>query len=151
MAGPARGRKWCAPLSRAVLPCLALIVLGETKAQAQSVTLDLFSPRQTNQVAPGNLAPRQVAGGPGNTALDPDGDPSKRRTDQPAASRIGKVPTYGLPAASGASDTGYDSLNRKRKQTKYYPGQARPKKPAGPGSPPPPNAAGQLRLSIPPS
>jgi hypothetical protein len=154
MAVPARGRKLRARLSRAVLPCLALIVLGVTRAQAQSVTPDLFSPRQTNQVAPGNLAPRQIAGG---TALDPDaapdpnGDPGKRRADQPAASRIGKVPTYGLPAASGASETGYDSLNRKRKQTKYYPGQARPKKPAGPGSPPPPDAAGQLRLSIPPS
>jgi hypothetical protein len=136
---------------RAAFACVALIALAEGKAGAQSVTPDLFSPRQTNQVAPGNLAPRQVAGIPGSTALDPDGDPSKRRMDQPAASRIGKVPTYGLPAASGASDTGYDSLNRKRRQTKYYPGQARPKKPAGPGSPPPPDAAGKLRLSIPPS
>jgi hypothetical protein len=127
MAGPARGRKTRARLSRAVLPCLALLVLGGTKAQAQSLTPDLFSPRQTNQVAPDNLAPT------------------------PAASRIGKVPTYGLPAAHGASDSGYDSLNRKRKQTKYYPGQARPKKPAGPGSQPPLNTVGPLRLSIPPS
>ena len=160
-AGPARGRKWRAHLARTAFACpfacLALIALGETKVRAQSVTPDLFSPRQTNQVAPDNPAPRQVAASPGGPALDPDGapdpngDPGKRRADQPAASRIGKVPTYGLPAASGASDTGYDSLNRKRKQTKYYPGQARPKKPAGPGSPPLPDAAGQLRLSIPPS
>ncbi|MGL1696729.1 hypothetical protein ACSTH7_25155, partial [Vibrio parahaemolyticus] len=38
---------------------------------------------------------------------------------------------------------------------KYYPGQAKPKPPPGPGSPVPPppplTAAGQLRLSIPPS
>jgi hypothetical protein len=144
MAGPARGRKLCAHLLRAVLPCLALILPGEGTAQAQSVTPDLFNPRQTNQVAPGNLAPRQIAD---STAPDA----AERRTDQPAASRIGKVPAYGRPAASGASDTGYDSLNRKRKQTKYYPGQARAKKPAGPGSPPPPDAAGPLRPSIPPS
>jgi hypothetical protein len=124
MARPARGRRLRAHLSRAVLPCLALIVLGAGKAAAQSVTPDLFSPRQTNQVAPGNLALRQVAASP---ALDPNGDPGPRRTDQPAASRIGKLPAYGLPAASGASDTGYDSLNRKRKPAKYYPGQARPK------------------------
>src|SRR5262249_8631387 len=52
-------------------------------------------------------------------------------------------------------DTGYDSLNRIRRQPKYHPGQAKPKRPPGPGSPPPTppqlTAAGQLRLSIPPS
>ena len=55
----------------------------------------------------------------------------------PAPSRIGNIPTYGLPAASGASDSGYDSLNRTRKKPKLYPGQAKPKPPPGPGSPPP--------------
>jgi hypothetical protein len=72
-----------------------------------------------------------------------------------APSRIGRIPTYGLPAANGAKDSGYDSLNRKRRPPKFYPGQARPKPPPGPGTPPPSsppvNAAGQLRLSIPPS
>src|SRR5262249_37756268 len=47
------------------------------------------------------------------------------------------------------------SLNRTRKQPKYYPAQVKPKKPPGPGTPPPNQppltAAGQLRLSIPPS
>jgi hypothetical protein len=43
------------------------------------------------------------------------------------------VPSYGLPAANGAKEAGYDSLNRKRKLEKYYPAQAKPKKP-GPGS-----------------
>ena len=69
-----------------------------------------------------------------------------------APSRIGQIPTYGLPAASGASDTGFDSLNRTRKKPKFYPGQAKPKPPPGPGSR---AAAGDsklpLRLSIPPS
>jgi hypothetical protein len=152
-----------APLLRAAFACLALIAFGETKVRAQSAAPDLFSPKRTTQVAPDNLAPRQIqtAGSPGSTALDPDAaldpdsDPRKGKTDQPAQSRIGKVPTYGLPAAHGASDSGYDSLNRKRKPTKYHPGQARPKKPVGPGTPPPRepplNAVGQLRLSIPPS
>ncbi|MGB8399571.1 outer membrane beta-barrel protein, partial [Bradyrhizobium sp.] len=47
---------------------------------------------------------------------------------------------------------GYDSLNRTRKKPKFYPGQARPKPPPGPGSAPPPLAANtRPRLSVPPS
>ena len=166
-APPARGREWRADFIRAAFACLALIALGQTGAEAQSVTPDLFNPRRTTQVAPDNLAPRRIAGRASSAVLDPDAlldpnftidpnaDPNKLRPRQPAPSRIGNVPTYGLSAASGASDSGFDSLNRKRRQPKYYPGQARPKKPVGPGSPPqkppPLNAAGQLRLSIPPS
>jgi hypothetical protein len=165
MAGPAEGRKKRAGFTRAALAwlfaCLTLFALGETRVQAQSVTSDLFSPRRTTQMTPDNLAPRQISGSPSsitldpNATLDPDNDPNKRKGDKPAESRIGKVPTYGLPAASGAADSGYDSVNRKRQPPKYYPAQAKPKKPAGPGSlpprDPPLNAAGQLRLSIPPS
>jgi hypothetical protein len=174
VAGPATGRTWRAPLSRAAFACpcaflsacLALIALDETAARAQSVTSDLFNPRRTTQVAPDNLALRQISGSPSSAVLDPNAtldptttfDPNrdpKRKANQPAESRIGKVPVYGLPAANGAADSGYDSLNRKRKPPKYYPAQARPKPAPGPGSPPPKqppvNLAGQLRLSIPPS
>ena len=162
-ARPARGQKWRASLLRAAFACLVLIALDEPKARAQSVTPDLFNPRRTTQVAPDNLAIRQISGSPSSAVLDPNAtldpgtafDPNKRKADQPAESRIGKVPVYGLPAANGAADSGYDSLNRKRKQPKYYPAQARPKPQQGPGSeppkPPPVNLAGQLRLSIPPS
>ncbi len=164
--GPAGGRRWCAPLGSAAFACLLLIAF-ETRAEAQTVTSDLFSPKRTTQVAPANLALRQVSGLTGSAVLDPNAtlnpnnvfdpttDPRKRKADAPAESRVGKVPTYGLPAASGAKEAGYDSLNRKRVQPKYYPAQAKPKKPAGPGTPPPKppplNAAGQLRLSVPPS
>ena len=85
---------------------------------------------------------------------DPSSDARLRNPDTPAPSRVGKIPTYGLPAANGASESGYDSLNRKRKKPKYYPGQARPKPPAGPGTPAPAVAAnpnGRVRLSVPPS
>jgi hypothetical protein len=150
---------------RSAFACVALIVLDESAARAQTVTSDLFSPKRTTQTAPDNLALRQISGTPSSAVLDPnatltpnfdpDADPRKRKADQPAESRIGKVPTYGLPAASGAKESGYDSLGRKRKLPKYYPAQARPKKPVGPGTPPPNpppvNYAGQLRLSIPPS
>ena len=74
-----------------------------------------------------------------------------RRKDTRAPSRIGQVPSYGLPAASGASDSGFDSLNRTRKKPKLYPGQPKPKPPPGPGSPPPVESKWPLRLSIPPS
>jgi hypothetical protein len=121
--------------------------------RAQTVTPDLFSPTRQSQIVDPNSPLRRttadVADPLNNSALpDPD-------LDTRAPSRIGQIPTYGLPAANGAATSGYDSLNRKRQQPKYYPGQARPKPSPGPGSPPPApppkNFAGQLRLSIPPS
>ena len=81
-------------------------------------------------------------------------DARLRDKDAPAPSRIGKIPTYGLPAASGASGSGFNSLNRTRKKPKLYPGQAKPKPPPGPGSRPPPASPisnGRVRLSVPPS
>jgi hypothetical protein len=138
------------------LPCLALTAISGL-AEAQTVTPDLFNPTRQSQIVDPNSPLRRTAAD-ANDPLNGTGlpDPDKDRDrDQPAPSRIGQTPTYGLPAANGASTTGYDSLNRKRQQPKYYPGQARPKPSPGPGSPPPAsppkNAAGQLRLSIPPS
>jgi hypothetical protein len=141
-------------LFRALLPCLALIAFDGTPARAQTVTPDLFSPTRSSQIATPDSPLRRT----GNATVDKTGNAAddarlrERDTDTPAPSRIGQIPTYGLPAASGASDWGYDSLNRKRKKPKYYPGQVKPKLPVGPGSPPPPIASNTpLRLSIPPS
>ena len=105
-------------------------------------------------MSPQDLPLRKTAAG--GDPNDTTGDDRLRDPDsRPAPSRIGQVPQYGLPAASGASDSGYDSLNRTRKKPKFYPGQAKPKPSPGPGSPLPTppqlNAAGQLRLSIAPS
>jgi hypothetical protein len=154
MAGPARGRSRRATAFRALLPCLALIALDKTPALAQTVTPDLFSPTRSSQITTPDSPLRRT----GITTVDKSGNAAddarlrERDTDTPAPSRIGQIPSYGLPAASGASDSGYDSLNRTRKKPKYYPGQVKPKPPAGPGSPPPPIASSTpLRLSIPPS
>ena len=153
MSGPAKGREKRGKLFRVLLPCLALAALDTTSAQAQTVTPDLFNPVRGGFVSPRDLPPRKSA----DNAGDAEGDPSDRQRGRnaPAPSRIGQIPTYGLPAASGAKESGYDSLNRKRKPPKFYPGQLRPKRPPGPGtplpSPPQLNAAGQLRLSVPPS
>jgi hypothetical protein len=157
MPGPAKGREKRATMLRALLPCLALAALDATSARAQTVTPDLFNPVRGGFVAQQDLPLRKTADNIGDNAGDAGGDPNDRQRgrNQPAPSRIGQIPTYGLPAANGAKESGYDSLNRKRKQPKFYPGQAKPKPPPGPGTPPPSppqvNAAGQLRLSIPPS
>jgi hypothetical protein len=142
---------------RALLPCLVLAALGAASARAQTVTPNLFNPVRGGFVAQQDLPLRRSADNSGDNSGDAGGDPNDRQRgrDPPAPSRIGQIPTYGLPAANGAKESGYDSLNRKRKQPKFYPGQARPKPRPGPGSPqptsPPVNAAGQLRLSVPPS
>ena len=159
MSGPARGRRKRARTFRALLACLALanltaIVFDATAALAQAITPDLFRPVQGSFVSPQDLPLRKTAAG--GDPNDTTGDDRLRDPDsRPAPSRIGQVPQYGLPAASGASDSGYDSLNRTRKKPKFYPGQAKPKPSPGPGSPLPTppqlNAAGQLRLSIAPS
>jgi hypothetical protein len=147
-AGPVTGRGSRARVFRAALPCLVLIVLTGTATKAQIVTPDLFSSNRTSQVTSPDSPLRRTAAG----ANDPLNSPKLQERDRPAPSRIGQIPKYGLPAASGAADSGYDSLNRKRKKPKYYPGQAKPKPPVGPGSPPPPIASNtRLRLSIPPS
>ena len=156
MSGPARGRCKRAISLCALLPCLALaeLTLTPAPAKAQSTTPDLFNPVPGSFVSPQDLPLRKIAGV--NDSDDPTfGDDSRRKKETPAPSRVGQVPQYGLPPASGASDSGFDSLNRTRKQPKFYPGQAKPKPSPGPGTPapvpPPPNLIGELRLSIPPS
>jgi len=148
-ARPATGLNSRARLFRAALPCLALTVLSGTGAIAQTVTADLFSSTRTSQVMSPD-SPLRRTEAPANDPLasaKPGGDDRNR----PAPSRIGQIPKYDGPAASGAADSGYDSLNRKRQKPKYYPGQAKPKPPVGPGSPPPIALNSGLRQSMPPS
>jgi hypothetical protein len=103
--------------ARLALACGATIAAGVAPAHAQMLS-DLLSPN------------------PGQFAQMPDGSPRKADRTEPtssfgisipdrdakASSRIGQIPTYGIPAASGASDDGFDSLGRKRKKPKPYPG-----------------------------
>ena len=157
MAGPARGRSGRVTVLRAALPWLALIVFHDSPARGQTVTPDLFRPVRDGFVLPQDSPLRRV--GDNTASTDKTGDAANDARlsdkDKPAPSRIGQIPTYGLPAANGASDSGFDSLNRVRKKPKFYPGQPKPKAPAGPGSPAPAAstgpANGKVRLSIPPS
>lgn len=43
-----------------------------------------------------------------------------------APSRIGQTPTFGRGTVASAGSTGYDSLNRRRKARKRYPGEPKP-------------------------
>lgn len=152
MSGPATGRRRRAIVLRALLPCLALIAFDETSASAQTLTPDLFRPARDGFVSPQNSPLRRTAEADDKTSDSADAARLRDKDIRPPP-RPGQIPTYGLPAASGASGSGYDSLNRTRKKPKLYPGQAKPKPAPGPGSRPPaaadPNA--RVRLSIPPS
>jgi hypothetical protein len=142
MQGPATGRDRRVSVVHAVLPCLALIAVSAAPAAAQTLTSDLLRPVRDGFVLPQDSPLRRTA----QAAAD---DPNRLRDpDAPAPSRIGNIPTYGLPAASGASGSGYDSLNRKRQKQKLYPGQPKPKV-AGPGNPPPAPAGPDPRLPPP--
>jgi hypothetical protein len=153
MSGPANGRSRRALGLRALLPCLALIAF-ESPAQAQTVTADLLRPVRDGFVLPQDSPLRRTGyktGEADGRIGDAANDARLRDRDTPAPSRIGQIPSYGFPAASGASDKGFDSLNRKRKKPKFYSGQARPKPPPGPGSPAPVISTGPMRLSVPSS
>jgi hypothetical protein len=158
-ARPARGRTRCAPLSGAPLGCLWLAVIDPTTAHAQTLTPDLFNPQRGAFVPAQEMPFRKIgdnttaddsAASPG-TAPNPN-QPIGQAAPQPSG--VG-VPNDGLTAPSGIGVSGFDALNRNRKQPKYYPGQAKPKPSPGPGTPAPQppqvNAVGDLRLSIPPS
>jgi hypothetical protein len=155
MTGPAQDRRKRAMILRALLACLAPIAIEHGRAHAQTLTPDLFRPVPGGFVSPQNSPLRKISDNTGidptDSAIDPASDDRLRGKDTRAPSRIGQVPSYGLPAASGASDSGFDSLNRTRKKPKLYPGQPKPKPPPGPGSPPPVESKWPLRLSIPPS
>jgi hypothetical protein len=156
MSGPATGRCKRACAFRALLACLALIAFDATRAQAQTLTPELLRPVRDGFIAPQDSPLRRTTDNSADKTGEAANDARLRDKDTPAPSRIGKIPTYGLPAANGASDSGFDSLNRTRKKPKLYPGQVKPKPPAGPGSPAPMTAAlatsnGRVRLSIPPS
>src|SRR6478735_11407377 len=116
MAGPATGQTGRANAFRAALLCLALIALTAAPAHAQTVTPDLFSPTRSSQISTPDSPLRRTTADANDKTSDAANDARVRDKDRDtrAPSRIGQIPSYGLPAASGAASSGYDSLNRKR-------------------------------------
>jgi hypothetical protein len=119
--------RWRVPPWRALPVCGLLILWQPMDAAAQSLTPDMLNPTQ------GGFAPRDQSL-LRRTAQSADDQDQNRNPKAP--SRIGAIPTYGIPAASGASGSGFDSLNRTRKRPKPYPGAPKPKA-LGPGTPQP--------------
>lgn len=114
MSGQGSRHRAFGPRLRVALGCSVLTALGMAPAPAQ-VLPDLLNP-----------VPGQFTGVPAKP-LDPARTstiigPQPAAEEPPAPSRIGQLPTYGVPAASGAATDGYDSLNRKRKAAKRPPG-----------------------------
>ena len=110
-----------------------LIAFDEPIAQAQTITADMLRAVPGGFLSPQDSPLRRTA--MDDKTGDAANDARLRDKDGPAPSRIGNIPTYGLPAANGAKDTGFDSLGRTRKKPKLYPGQAKPKPSPGPGTP----------------
>src|SRR5579863_9286303 len=165
MPRPATGHSKRVTLLRAALPCLGLsfaLTVIAPPLKAQTLTPDLMRPVRDGFLTPQDSFLRKTSDNKtGDTAVDSIGDPAadaqRRKKTPPAPSRIGEIPKYGLPAANGAAEAGFDSLNRKRKPTKFYPGQTKPKSSPGPGTPAPTDSKGptnpnaRVRISPPPS
>jgi hypothetical protein len=129
------------------LACLALVALDQSPVQAQTPAPDLFGPAERG-VAPPPSALRGTSDAVAETT-DQLEEAKRRGQEMPAPSRIFQTPSYDQPAASGAADTGFDSLNRNHKKPKLLPGQPGGK-PAGPGSPMPLQPAPTAASSPPP-
>ena len=146
VSGRASGLCCYARFVRAALACSALMAVGGTPADAQ-VLSDLLNPApvagQFAASQDGRRADRAATTATMNVP-SPDGDTK-------APSRIGQIPTYGTPAASGASDDGFDSLNRKRAKPKSYPGAPKLKGAIVPAPDPYASMKPLPRLSPPPS
>ncbi len=143
---------------RVAAACLAALLAGPVPASAQSLTTDLLNPGRDG------FAPRQS----GLSRTDPsttDRSASDRNRDQPqqdadepprpqpAPSRIGNIPRYDVPAATGAADDGFDSLGRKRQKPKIPPGTPRQRAPSGrlldaPAPPPVPPPSPQSQTAV---
>ena len=110
---------------------ILLLAVWVAPVQAQTLSPDMLTPTRDGFAARNN-ALRKTGDAAANSPDDGTGNARQPKADQPAPSRIGRVPTYGLPSASGASAAGYDSLNRKKKKPKPYPGARKvdPKAPA---------------------
>ena len=108
MAGPARGRRRRATSSaRFCLPCADRLRSGPG-ASPKPDAPTCSSPVQRLHLAAGSAAAQDRRQRP---STRPVMTPTTRRlvrrdTDMPAPSRIGQIPSYGLPAASGAADIG---------------------------------------------
>ncbi len=127
-------------LFRAALPCLALMALIAEPQRRRKPSRRTCSARtRTSQVTLAGFAaapdrrPRRTIRSTVRSCRRPDPSRQARAVARSDRSRTTVCRPRAAPPTSG-----YDSLNRKRKKPKYYPGQAKPKPPVGRRQPTPP-------------
>ena len=106
--------------------CAVLVLVPVESVRAQALTSALLTPVRDGFVPPEQSPLRRTT-----QAFAPDAP----RKSTAAGARSDAVPTYEVPAASGAAAIGFDSFNRKRLKPKSYPGAPKPKA-IGPGNRP---------------
>jgi len=106
--------------------CAVLVLVPVESVRAQALTSALLTPVRDGFVPPEQSPLRRTT-----QAFAPDAP----RKSTAAGARSDAVPTYEVPAASGAAVTGFDSFNRKRLKPRPYPGAPKPKA-IGPGNRP---------------
>lgn len=99
---------------------LLLVALLGADAGAQTLTPDMFSPGRDS--FSGQNRPLRRIGDVADDAYNVDQNGLRRRREEPAPSRIGRVPTFVVPAAAGAAGIGFDSRNRRKPRAKPKPG-----------------------------
>lgn len=120
---------------RALPACLVLAAFCVAPVYAQTLTSNMLAPARDGYAPPDQSLLRKTSENKATNDATSDSQDDKAK-DTKASSRIGKIPVYGIPVASGASDSGFDSLNRTRKKPKPFPGAPKPKV-VGPGNGPP--------------
>ena len=97
--------------ARALPVGAVLLSLFATEAAAQTLTPDLLRPGRDNFQGQ-NRPLRRLDDSTARNANTADQNLPQLRRAEPAPSRIGRIPKFDVPAASGASSTGFVSLGR---------------------------------------
>src|SRR6202008_2544124 len=98
---------------RSLPVALTLVALLAGETASQTLTTDLLRPERDG--FSGQSRPLRRTTATGDTS-NSDASAQAERSAVPAPSRIGGIPKYEAPAASGAAFIGYDSLGRKKKK-----------------------------------
>jgi len=101
MSAPATGRRKRVTLLRAALPCFGpffAIITIASPLHAQTLTSDLLRPARDGFLAPQDSFLRKTSENVSDNPADPTADGQRNEQNQPAPSRIGNIPKYGLPA-----------------------------------------------------
>jgi hypothetical protein len=113
--GPRSDQRGQKSSARSLSIALVLAALFSTDAAAQTLTSDMLRGERDGYT--GQIRPlRRTTTDATRDANNPDGTVPATRADTPAPSRIGRIPRFEAPAASGASSMGFNSNNTKRKR-----------------------------------